>query len=137
MNRALCWILLASVAIASGCAGGPSPTFDGPSYPANAPSLGTLNVQAIAGDREIVLNSGEARSIGAARVWLNGWWAADIQGLPRGREISIPLSRFRDEAGLAPREGGFFATRDKDEIVLVELRTEEGLYGVKLVGDRR
>jgi hypothetical protein len=135
MNHALCTIALASAVALGGCAGAPAPTFDGPVYPGDERTIGTLNVQAVAGDRAIVLNSGEARSIGPARVWLNQWWAAEIPGLPRGEEIAIPLSAFRDEAGLPPREGGFFATRDKDEIVLVELLTAEGLYGVKLVAE--
>jgi hypothetical protein len=125
-------MLLGSSVALAGCAGGSVATFDGPVYPADAPQLETLNIQAYAGDQQIVLNSGSARSFGPAEIWLNQWWAAEIDGLPRGAEVSIPLSRFRNEFGLPPRGGGFFATRDADEIVLVELRTEKGLHGVKL-----
>jgi len=128
--------LLAIALALTACAQGPRATFDGPVYPADAPRLETLNVQVYAEDQRLVINSGDARSFGSGEIWLNQWWAAEIDALPRGAEIAIPLSRFRNEFGLAPRGGGFFATRDADDLVLIELRTEAGLHGLKLVGPR-
>lgn len=129
-------IVVASAFALTACQGYPRATFDGPAYPESAPKLETLNVQVVVGAVDITLTSGEPRNFGPGEVWLNRWFAAEIDGLDRGERLVVPLSAFRNEAGLPPKSGGFFATREPDDIVLAELHTGAGLYGLRVVGER-
>jgi len=129
--------LLAICAILSACSVRPEPTFDGPRFPEDKPRLRTLNVQVEVGDTEVELANGSAVSLPAGSLWLNRWFAADIDGLASGERLVVPLERFRDENGLPPRAGGFFATRERDHVVLAEIETDRGLHGLRvLAGDR-
>jgi len=128
---------LAAAALIAACAAAPEPTFDGPRFPEDKPKLETLNIQVEVRDQDVVLTNGSPSSIPAGAVWLNRWFAAEIQGLPSGERRVIPLESFEDENGLAPRGGGFFATRDRDHIVIAEFETDRGLHGLLVLGKAR
>lgn len=129
--------VLALFAVLSACSARPEPTFDGPRFPEDKPRLRTLNVQVEVGDTEIELTNGSAVSLPAGSLWLNRWFAADIDGLASGERLVVPLGRFQDENGLPPRAGGFFATRERDHVVLAEIETDRGFHGLKVLGDDR
>lgn len=128
-------VFVFSAALA-GCAMGPAPLIDGPVYPESSGTLGSLDIEVVVGEQEIVLSSGEAQEFGPSTIWLNRWFAAPVEGLARGERLVVPLSEFMNEYGAAPRAGGFFATRERDQIVLAEIETPEGLYGLRVVGPR-
>lgn len=65
-----------------------------------------------------------ADSYGPSTVWLNQWYAAEIDELPIGGSVALRLSRFEDEFGDSFRGGGFFAAQSPDIIVKAELETE-------------
>jgi len=134
MRSALAVLLLAGLI---GCSSARRPTFDGPVYPEGLTKLGTHDVQVAVGDHDLTLTSGTARPVGPGTLWLNRWYAAGFEALGPGERVVIALDRFRDENGLPPRGGGFFATRDRTEIVVVELVTAEGAHGLRLLGDRQ
>jgi len=120
----------------TGCVSTLEPTFDGPVYPEGLAKLDTLDVQAQIGDHDLTLTSGMARPAGPGTLWINRWFAAEIEAIEPGERRVVALDRFRDENGLPPRGGGFFATKDRTEIVLVELVTEAGAHGLRLLGAR-
>ena len=134
MRSALAVLLAASLI---GCSTARQPTFDGPVYPAGLTKLGTYNVQVEVGDHDLELTSGTARVVGPGTLWLNRWYATEIDALAPGEQMVIALGRFRDENGLPPRGGGFFATRDRTEIVVVEIVTDDGAHVLRLLGERQ
>jgi len=137
MRHALAAFFVFVFLVASGgCASGPAPLVDGPVYPEGAALLGSLDIQVEIGEQEIVLSSGEAREFGPSTIWINRWYAAPVEGIPRGARLVVPLSSFMNEYGAAPRGAGFFATRERDQIVLTEIETPEGIYGLRVVGSR-
>ncbi len=123
------------LAFLTGCATTLEPTFDGPVYPDGLTKLETLDVQARIGDHDLTLTSGMGRPAGPGTLWINRWYAAEIDALDPGGQRVVALDRFRDENGLPPRGGGFFATKDRTEIVLLELVTAEGAHGLRLLGE--
>lgn len=110
------------------------PTFDGPVYPDGLTKLETLNVQVGIGAHDLTLTNGTASPVGPGTLWINRWFATEFEELAPGDRVVVPLESFEDENGLPPRGGGFFATRDRTEIVLVELITERGTNGLLLLG---
>ncbi len=124
------------IALLCGCSTGPNPTFDGPVYPPDLTKLETLDVQVQIGDHDLTLTSASAQPVGPGTLWINRWFAADIDAIAPGERVVIPLSRFEDQNGLAPRAGGFFATRDRTDIVMAELVTPQGAHGLRLLGER-
>jgi len=135
--RASLAAVLALFAVLSACSVRPEPTFDGPRFPEAKPRLRTLNVQVEVGDTQIELTNGSAVSLPAGALWLNRWFAADIDGLASGERLVVPLQRFQDENGLPPRAGGFFATRERDHVVLAEIETDRGLHGLRVLAGER
>lgn len=106
----------------------------GPRFPDGARQVATLDIQARQGATDIVLLNTSARSFAVARVWLNAWYSAEIEGLGIGETLTIPLARFRDEHGARPQAGGFFAVRDPITVVQAQIEDESGLYGLVVVG---
>lgn len=105
----------------------------GPSYPAEAERLGTLDIQVARQGREVTLTNATARSFGPSRLWLNRWFSRKIDSLAIGETLQLPLAEFRDEHGEAMPGGGFFATVAPEPISLAELQTDQGLAGLIVV----
>lgn len=117
------------------CRTAPQPTFDGPVYPEGLVKLETLNVQVEIGAHDLTFTNGTASAVGPGTLWVNRWFATEFDELAPGARVVLPLDKFEDENGLPPRGGGFFATRDRTEIVLVELVSGGGAHGLRLLGD--
>lgn len=106
----------------SGCAGsGGGP---GRPFPAGLTADGpdrVEDVQVVRDSTWITLTNTTARPLPASTLWLNRRFARDIDALPVGQSLSLPLRSFRDEFGTPFRAGGFFATEQPERVVLAEL----------------
>ena len=129
-------LIVLLILLTAGCAAAPPADLSGPAYPETAAKLGSLDIEVIVGEQSITINSGIARDFGRVNVWLNQWFMMPIESLGKGERLTLPLLSFRNAYGAAPRVGGFFATRQRDEIVLAEIETEQGIYGLRIAGER-
>ena len=67
-----------------------------------------------------------ATGFGPGTVWINRRYARDIDGLAAGQTLDLNLNEFVDEFAAPFKAGGFFATKQPDPVVLVELETGVG-----------
>jgi hypothetical protein len=79
------------------------------------------------------------RDFGPATVWINQRFSRDIPSFAPGETVKLDLRSFVDQYGEAFRAGGFFATKEPDPVVLVQVEPEgsEELIGLIVVQDRR
>jgi len=122
-----------------GCARSTAFTESAP-YPGGYQKLEPSNIQIFRSGKTIILTNTTATSFGQSTIWLNQWFAREIDGLAVGQTKELALSSFKDEFGDEFRGGGFFAAREPDRIVLAELEieTEAGwvLLPLIVVGQR-
>lgn len=104
--------------------------------PSPLPQAEVLNIQAFRNVTDLELTNTTARSFGPGLVWINERYSTPIDGLAIGESLDLPLRLFVDEYGDPFRAGGFFATRDPDPVVLVQLEADGVLHGLLLGGDR-
>lgn len=103
-------------------------------YPSMKDRRGALDIQARLEGRRLSFVNTTPRTLPAGRVWLNAWYSAPVGETPVGAAVEIPLSAFRDEHGESIRGGGFFASEAPERITLVERESEDGVYGLIVVG---
>lgn len=115
-------IALILIAATSGCTSDPKFT-QHRSYPSQLSRLSPSTIQLFRADTRVTLTNTTAKNFGPSTIWLNQWYAHDIDGLGIGQTITLNLNSFKDEYGDAFRGGGFFATQAPDKIVLAELET--------------
>lgn len=127
---------MALVLALAGCAGS-GRRESGPVYPSGAPQGQTLNIHVVRRETKIELTNTTAQTFGPSRVWLNGWFSRDIDGLAPGETIVLNLGEFTDRYGERFKAGGFWATQAPDELVLAQLERPEGgqLLGLIVIGE--
>jgi hypothetical protein len=108
----------------------------GPTYPSALVRLPPSNIQLVRSSRHIEMTNTTVTGFGPSRLWLNQWYSAQIEPLPVGESMRLPLSLFRDEFGDAFRGGGFFAAEAPDKLVKAELELERPAAADQLGGDR-
>lgn len=133
-------VLLLLVSAAPGCLRSAAFT-QGTPYPTGFERLEPSNIQLYRQGRSITLTNTTARSFGPSTIWLNQWFARDIEGLAVGQTLTLSLADFSDEYGDTFKGGGFFATTAPDRIVLAELETRDennaaALIPLIVVGER-
>lgn len=108
-------------------------------YPAQADKGDVLDVQVFRQGTRLKMTNATARSFGAGTLWVNQRFSRPIEGFAAGETLTVDLYDFRDQYQDQFRAGGFFATRDPDPVVLVELETGGGepttgtMYGFVVV----
>lgn len=109
-----------------------------PTYPVELRQSTVLDIQVVRDDTHITMSNTTARAIGKARMWINGWYSREIDGLGVGQSLTLNLYDFRDPYGTQFRAGGFFATQRPDRVVLAQLEPLEveprELIGLVVVG---
>lgn len=95
---------------------------DGPIYPSTVKRGTTLDIQVFRRDTKVELTNTTARAFGKCKLWLNGRFALDLEGLAVGQTLTLSLKAFKDEFGYSFRAGGFFASERPDRLVLAELQ---------------
>ena len=130
--------MAAAAFVVAGCKTGSRVDAGLPEYPGNLRQSVVLNVQVVRDDTNITMTNTTARSIGKARMWVNGWYSYDIDGFGVGQTLTLNLYDFKDPYGTAFRAGGFFATERPDRLVLAQLEPLEieprELLGLVVVG---
>lgn len=92
-----------------------------PEYPNQVRQSAVLDVQVVRNDTHITMTNTTARSIGKARIWVNGWFSHDIDGFGVGQTMELNLYDFKDPYGTAFRAGGFFATERPESLVRAQI----------------
>ncbi|MEC9373119.1 MAG: hypothetical protein VYC34_04715 [Planctomycetota bacterium] len=123
----------AALCAAAGC--GSKTRVEAPRYNDSAERLATLDIQVrMEDDSQIVaMTNTTAQEFGRSRLWLNGWFSREIEGLEVGESLRLPVRSFRNEFGEPMRAGGFFSTKAPDPLVLAELQTDAGLHRLIVV----
>lgn len=122
-----------AVAILSGCVGGPRYGDPGPAYPVDVSQADVLDIQVQQRIRDIRFTNTTAQSFEDARIWLNGWFSAEVGTIGVGEAVILKLRMFTDVHGLQPKVGGFFASTDPEPLVLVQLESDGVFYGLVLI----
>ena len=131
-------ILLALLTcLLTGCMG-TSEIKEGPVYPPSVKRGTTLDIQVVRSGTRIELTNTTARTFGKSKLWVNGRFARDIDGLAVGQTLNLSLKDFTNEFGYPYRAGGFFATQKSDRLVLAEIQpldaTPPEMIGLIVVG---
>lgn len=93
-----------------------------------------LDIQVQREGTSIRLTNTTARALGPGKLWINRWFARDLDGLDVAQSLTLPLDGFKDRYGESFRAGGFFATDKPDQISVVEYETDGSLYGLVSIG---
>ncbi len=138
-GAAVAAISLAALLCLAGCGQTGSRVDAGlPEYPIDLRQATVLDIQVVRHDTTITLTNTTARSIGKARMWVNGWYSLEIDGLAVGQTRTLDLYDFKDPYGTEFRAGGFFATQRPDRLVLAQLEPlgvePRELLGLVVVG---
>lgn len=109
-------------------------------YPTDVPRGRALDIQVRKGDTTLTLTNTTSRAFGKSTIWLNSYFSQPIEGLGVGEEMTLPLSRFRNEFSEKFRGGGFFASEAPEKLVLAEIETPGAdgtpvLLGLIVVGE--
>lgn len=124
--------------IPTGLTAGPQVTYARP-YPGDLVPTQQLDIQVRRVETRIELTNTTARSFGPSTLWLNRKYSRPVPSLGVGESVSLPLSEFVDEHNERFRPGGFFATRDPQEVMLTQLEAtvdgEPVLIGLVTIDD--
>lgn len=99
------------------------------------------NIQVFRDGTHLRLTNTTATGFGAGRLWVNRRFSREIDGLAVGESLDLNLYEFVDQYGDKFRAGGFFATQDPDNVVLVQLEArrlddasdDPSMYGLIVV----
>lgn len=134
-----CLALASCNALPTGLADKPMGAYDRP-FPVELAQREVIDVQVIRGpETTITMTNTTARTFGPSTVWLNGRFNRPIDGFRPGQTLSLNLYDFRDEFGEKFRGGGFFATKQPEQIMHAQLETlvdgEIAMIGLVVVGN--
>jgi hypothetical protein len=110
------------------------------SYPRATPSGDVLDIQVFRSGTKLTMTNSTSRSFGPSTLWVNERFSRPIDGFEPGETLTLDLYEFRDQYQDQFRAGGFFATRDPDPVVLVQLETgpedaSDEMIGFVIVSD--
>lgn len=123
----------------TGLADEPVGAYDRP-FPAEIDQTEVVDVQVIRGpETTISMTNTTARDFGPSTLWLNGRYGRPIDGFAPGQTIRLDLYDFRDQYGEKFRGGGFFATKQPEQLMHAQLETivdgESRMIGLVVVGE--
>jgi len=90
-------------------------------YPFDETRGDVQDIQVFREGTRLKLTNTTATGFGPGRLWVNQRFSRQIDGLAVGQSLDLNLYEFVDEFGDKFRAGGFFATDDPDNVVLVQL----------------
>ena len=109
-------------------------------FPVELGQSEVVDIQVLRGpETRITMTNTTARGFGPSTVWLNGRFGRPIEGFAPGQTLTLDLYDFRDEFGEKFRGGGFFATKQPEQLMHAQLETlvngESAMIGLVVVGD--
>ena len=135
-------VLLGSMMLSGGCRvlGGAPDVDYARAYPRATPPGEVIDIQVFRSGTKLTMTNSTSRSFGPSTLWVNERFSRPIEGFEPGQTLTLDLYEFRDEYQDQFRAGGFFATRDPDPVVLVQLETGpedpyDELIGLVIVSD--
>jgi hypothetical protein len=90
-------------------------------YPTNTMATDVLDIQVRVHTQTIELTNTTATRFESPRIWLNRWYSVAVDTIEPGQTLVVPLAAFTDENARSPRVGGFFASREQEDVVSVEI----------------
>ena len=121
MRRLAAVMAAGAVTLLAGCRTGSRVEAGLPMYPDDAVQTSVMDVQVVRDDTHITMTNTTARSIGRARMWVNGWYSREIDGFGVGETLRLNLYDFKDAYGTPFKAGGFFATERPEKLVLAQI----------------
>lgn len=85
-----------------------------------------LDVQVFRDRTKLRMTNTTGRDLPGGLLWLNARFSREVEALPAGETLEVPLREFRDGFGERFRAGGFWATREPDPVVLAQWEPTEG-----------
>ena len=106
----------------SGCFGVRyDPTMASKPYPAHLHTTKVIDVQVFHEGETILLVNATLNDFESFKLWLNQRFRMDVESLPAGGRVRLPLNRFWDEWGGGPNPGGIFRRYEPTPIRLAEI----------------
>ena len=121
MRRLAAVMAAGAVTLLAGCRTGSRVEAGLPMYRDDAVQTSVMDVQVVRDDTHITMTNTTARSIGRARMWVNGWYSREIDGFGVGETLRLNLYDFKDAYGTPFKAGGFFATERPEKLVLAQI----------------
>ncbi len=121
MRRLAAVMAAGAVTLLAGCRTGCRVEAGLPMYRDDAVQTSVMDVQVVRDDTHITMTNTTARSIGRARMWVNGWYSREIDGFGVGETLRLNLYDFKDAYGTPFKAGGFFATERPEKLVLAQI----------------
>lgn len=123
-------VLLAAM-LSAGCSSGPRPA--GTPFPTGMAQDRTLDIHVIRSVRKIAFTNTTLVTLPPGRIWVNRFYSRPSdEPIAPGQKVTLDLASFVDEFGEPFRAGGFWATQQPDDVVLVQYQTVEGEVPVLL-----
>ncbi len=129
----------------AGCSNVPTALMAGPQvayarpYPDALAISDQVDIQARRKGTKLTLTNTTPTSFGPSTIWVNRKYSRPIPSLEVGETISVQMDEFVDEHNERFRQGGFFATRTPQEVMLTQLEATVGgeptLIGLITVDD--
>lgn len=122
-----CVLLASSVLVTGGCrafSGAPDVDY-ARAYPRATPRSDVADVQVFRNGTKLTMTNSTSRDFGPSTLWVNERFSRPIGSFAPGQTLTLDLYEFRDQFQDQFRGGGFFATRDPDPVVLVQLETAD------------
>ncbi len=131
-------VLLGGCGIPTALTGGPKATYARP-FPPDLQQFEQVDMQARRDGHMLTITNSTARRFDASTVWINQRFSYPLQSLDIGQRVTLDLRQFVDEYSEAFRGGGFFATEQPADAMLVQIETERDgetvLVGLVSVGE--
>jgi len=124
---------------ATGCGGRLGPLVEGTEptpYPYDVEVLPSVPVEVFRRGSRIEVVNHTVTDHEDVELWVNERYVRRIPSFPAGTTLVLPLREFVDEYGEAFRGGGLLGTESPDPVVKAEIRTEAGLLGLLVQGER-
>ncbi len=131
-------LLVAGCGLPTALTAGPESTYARP-FPPDLLQYEQLDMQARRKGHELTITNSSAQRFEASTIWVNQRFSHPLQSLDMGQRVTLDLRQFVDEYSEHFRGGGFFATQQPADVMLVQIETERDgqivLLGLVSVGD--
>jgi len=105
-------------------------------YPTELHTTITADMQVFRKGTDLEIVNSTSHSYADFDLWINQRYLRRVESLPAGRSVTVSLWDFKDEYGDRFYAGGFFRTREAQEVRLVEIQPAAGQPMLGLIAIR-